>query len=257
MFIFFANPYFNTLQFHCSLIVLTSSLLLFFLLFLKSIFANCLDHFSNLPLLHASHVRPGGVARCSASLLDQVVSRSRSLSRVAQCVGKLRQGQTGDSKTVCFYQHPRKSHKNVIARSALAKLLPEVQVPLHSHLKGVGVPVCVFCGVLISPLHSATPLQAIKQTLSEVFAVYLSFATELEEQSKQLLEKLEQARGSLRGGDAESESELRGSPGTLSMAVGCFEKQIQNPKKSKVWEVFEERLLCTRQPGQLITHNLW
>lgn len=65
---------------------------------------------------------------------------------------------------------------------------------------------CVFCGVLVSPLHSATPLQAVKQTLSEVFAVYLSFATELEEQSKQLLEKLEQARGSLHGGDAESES---------------------------------------------------
>lgn len=36
-------------------------------------------------------------------------------------------------------------------------------------------------------------LQAVKQDLSEVFAVYLSFATELEEQSKQLLEKLEEA----------------------------------------------------------------
>lgn len=69
---------------------------------------------------------------------------------------------------------------------------------------------CVwFRGVLVSPLHSATPLQAVKQNLSEVFAVYLSFATELEEQSKQLLEKLEQARGSLHGGDADSESELR------------------------------------------------
>lgn len=84
--------------------------------------------------------------------------------------------------------------------------------------------VCVFCAVLISPLHSATPLQAIKQTLSEVFAVYLSFATELEEQSKQLLEKLEQARGSLRGGDAESESELGGSPGTLSMWLSAVSR---------------------------------
>lgn len=53
-------------------------------------------------------------------------------------------------------------------------------------------------------LHGASLWQAVKQTLSEVFAVYLSFATELEEQSKQLLEKLEQARGSLRGGDVES-----------------------------------------------------
>lgn len=35
--------------------------------------------------------------------------------------------------------------------------------------------------------------QAVKQDLSEVFAVYLSFATELEDQIKQLLEKLEEA----------------------------------------------------------------
>lgn len=35
--------------------------------------------------------------------------------------------------------------------------------------------------------------QAVKQDLSEVFAAYLSFATELEEQSKQLLKKLEEA----------------------------------------------------------------
>lgn len=35
--------------------------------------------------------------------------------------------------------------------------------------------------------------QAVKQDLSEVFAVYLSFATELEDQSKKLLEKLEEA----------------------------------------------------------------
>lgn len=35
--------------------------------------------------------------------------------------------------------------------------------------------------------------QAVKQDLSEVFAVYLSFATELEGQSQQLLERLEEA----------------------------------------------------------------
>lgn len=177
---------------------------------------------------------------------------------MAQCVGKLRQGQTGDSKTVCFYQHPRKTHKNVISRSALAKLLPEVQVPLHSHFtKGLlCLCVCVFCGVLVSPLHSATPLQAVKQTLSEVFAVYLSFATELEEQSKQLLEKLEQARGSLHGGDAESESVSQSSEARLTGNSVDGWKQIQNPKKSKVWEIFKESLLCTRQPGQLITNNL-
>lgn len=49
--------------------------------------------------------------------------------------------------------------------------------------------------------------QAVKQDLSEVFAVYLSFATELEEQSRQLLEKLEQASCSLHsqyGGEVQS-----------------------------------------------------
>lgn len=39
----------------------------------------------------------------------------------------------------------------------------------------------------------------MKHDLSELFAVYVSFATELEEQSKQLLEKVEQANSSLNG----------------------------------------------------------
>ena len=41
--------------------------------------------------------------------------------------------------------------------------------------------------------------QAVKQDLSEIFAVYLSFATELEEQRKQLLKKVEQASCSPNG----------------------------------------------------------
>lgn len=40
--------------------------------------------------------------------------------------------------------------------------------------------------------------QALKQDLSEVFAVYLSLATELEDQNKKLLEKV-QGASSLRG----------------------------------------------------------
>lgn len=40
---------------------------------------------------------------------------------------------------------------------------------------------------------SCVSAQAVKQDLSEVFAVYLSLATELEDQSKKLLEKLEEA----------------------------------------------------------------
>lgn len=50
------------------------------------------------------------------------------------------------------------------------------------------------------------PAQAVKQDLSEVFAAYLSFATELEEQSKQLLKKLEEA----------------------SYLHGCYEDKVQS-----------------------------
>ena len=39
----------------------------------------------------------------------------------------------------------------------------------------------------------------MRKDLSEVSAVYMSFATELEEQSKQLLEKVKQASSSLNG----------------------------------------------------------
>ncbi|XP_051264617.1 kinesin-like protein KIF25 [Dicentrarchus labrax] len=85
--------------------------------------------------------------------------------RLAECLGKLRREQEEETKALNHHQHQRNAQK--ITRSALAKLLPEVQ--------------------------------AVKQDLSEVFAVYLSFATELEEQSKQLLEKVGQASCSLNG----------------------------------------------------------
>lgn len=48
-------------------------------------------------------------------------------------------------------------------------------------------------------LLSVCLVQAVKQDLSEVFAVYVSFATELEEQSKHLLGKVVQASSSLNG----------------------------------------------------------
>ncbi|XP_070782499.1 kinesin-like protein KIF25 [Enoplosus armatus] len=84
--------------------------------------------------------------------------------RLAECLGKLRRDHDEETKAL-NHQHQRNAQK--ITRSALANLLSEVQ--------------------------------AVKQDLSEVFAVYLSFATELEEQSKQLLEKVEQASCSLNG----------------------------------------------------------
>ncbi|KAM9339655.1 kinesin-like protein KIF25 [Symphorus nematophorus] len=86
--------------------------------------------------------------------------------RLAECLGKLRRDQEEETKTLSHDEKPQRNAQ-MITRSALAKLLPEVQ--------------------------------AVKQDLSEVFAVYLSFATELEEQSKQLLEKVQQASCSLNG----------------------------------------------------------
>ncbi|XP_038583196.1 kinesin-like protein KIF25 [Micropterus salmoides] len=85
--------------------------------------------------------------------------------RLAECLGKHRRDHEEETKALNHHQLQRNAQRTT--RSALAKLLFEVQ--------------------------------AVKQGLSEVFAVYLTFATELEEQSKQLLEKVEQASCSLNG----------------------------------------------------------
>ncbi|XP_039982090.1 kinesin-like protein KIF25 isoform X2 [Xiphias gladius] len=85
--------------------------------------------------------------------------------RLAQCLGKQRLDHEQETKALNHHQHQRDAQN--ITRSALAKLLSGVQ--------------------------------ALRQDLSEVFAVYMSFATELEEQSKQLLEKVAQAKSSLNG----------------------------------------------------------
>ncbi|XP_022626146.1 kinesin-like protein KIF25 isoform X1 [Seriola dumerili] len=83
--------------------------------------------------------------------------------RLAECLGKLRREREEEIKALNHHQHQRDAQN--ITRSALTKLLSEVQ--------------------------------AVKQDLSEVFAVYVSFATELEEQSKQLMGKVEQVSSSL------------------------------------------------------------
>ncbi|XP_074541745.1 kinesin-like protein KIF25 [Halichoeres trimaculatus] len=79
--------------------------------------------------------------------------------RLAECLSKLRREPEEEVKALTLPQHQRDTQK--ITRSALSKLLSGVQV--------------------------------VKQELSELFAVYLSFATELEEKSKQLLEKVDKA----------------------------------------------------------------
>ncbi|KAG8011311.1 Kinesin-like protein KIF25, partial [Nibea albiflora] len=109
--------------------------------------------------------------------------------RLAECLGKLRRDQEEDTKeetkALSHHEHERSAQK--ITRSALAKLLPEVQ--------------------------------AVKQDLSEVFAVYLSFATELEEQSKQLLEKVEQAGRCLNGHRGDEAEDLQAQVEALQRSL--------------------------------------
>ncbi|AWP20056.1 Kinesin-like protein [Scophthalmus maximus] len=85
--------------------------------------------------------------------------------RLAECLGKLRQDHEEESRALNHHRH--QSDAQNITRSSLATLLSDVQ--------------------------------ALKQDLSEVVAVYVSFSTELEEQSKTLLKKVAQASSPLNG----------------------------------------------------------
>ncbi|XP_020488500.2 kinesin-like protein KIF25 [Labrus bergylta] len=110
--------------------------------------------------------------------------------RLAECLGKLRRESEEESKALTQLQHQRNAQK--ITRSALAKLLSGVQ--------------------------------AVKQELSEIFAVYLSFATELEEKSKQLLEKVGQASCPLNG--------HRGDNGqNLQAHVAALERSLEEERE--------------------------
>ncbi|KAK2856217.1 hypothetical protein Q5P01_004952 [Channa striata] len=95
--------------------------------------------------------------------------------RLAECLGKLHLGHEEKTKALAHHQHHRNAEK--ITQSALTKLLSEVQ--------------------------------ALKQDLSEVFAVYVSFANELEEQSKQLLKKVDQASLTLRDHNGDEVHDLQ------------------------------------------------
>ncbi|XP_030261933.1 kinesin-like protein KIF25 [Sparus aurata] len=105
--------------------------------------------------------------------------------RLAECLGKLRRDLEEEPKDLNHHQHQKNAQR--ITRSALTKLLHEVQ--------------------------------AVKQDLSEVFAVYLSFATELEEQSKQLLKKVEQASCSLNGHRADEVQNLQAHVAALEHSL--------------------------------------
>ncbi|XP_040920532.1 kinesin-like protein KIF25 [Toxotes jaculatrix] len=105
--------------------------------------------------------------------------------RLAECLGKLRRDHEGETKALNHHQH--QSDAQNITRTALASLLTEVQ--------------------------------AVKQDLSEVCAVYMSFATDLEEQSKQLLKKVKQASSSLNGHRGDEVQNLQDRVAALERAL--------------------------------------
>ncbi|KAJ4928953.1 hypothetical protein JOQ06_004575 [Pogonophryne albipinna] len=105
--------------------------------------------------------------------------------RLAECLGKLRRDHEKETKALKHHLQQRNAQK--ITHSALAKLLSEVQ--------------------------------AVKQDLSELFAVYLSFSTELEEQSKQLLDKVQQASCSLKGDCGEEAQDLQAVVSALERSL--------------------------------------
>ncbi|CAK6961930.1 kinesin-like protein KIF25 [Scomber scombrus] len=105
--------------------------------------------------------------------------------RLAECLGKLRRDHEEGTRARNHHQHQREAQE--ITRATLTKLLSGVQ--------------------------------AVKQDLSEVFAVYLSFATELEEQSKQLLEKVGQASLTRNGHCADEVQDLQARVAALERSL--------------------------------------
>ncbi|KAL3052482.1 hypothetical protein OYC64_005097 [Pagothenia borchgrevinki] len=110
--------------------------------------------------------------------------------RLAECLGKLRRDHEKETKALKHHLQQRNAQK--ITQSALAKLLSEVQ--------------------------------AVKQDLSELFAVYLSFSTELEEQSKQLLDKVQQASCSLKGDRGDEVQDLQA-------VVSALERSLEDERE--------------------------
>ncbi|XP_033998945.1 kinesin-like protein KIF25 [Trematomus bernacchii] len=105
--------------------------------------------------------------------------------RLSECLGKLRRDHEKETKALKHHLQQRNAQK--ITQSALAKLLSEVQ--------------------------------AVKQDFSELFAVYLSFSTELEEQSKQLLDKVQQASCSLKGDRGDEVQDLQAVVSALERSL--------------------------------------
>ncbi|XP_060948103.1 kinesin-like protein KIF25 [Limanda limanda] len=111
--------------------------------------------------------------------------------RLADCLVKLRHDHEEETRALNHHhQHQREAQNET--RAGLTKLLSGVQ--------------------------------EVKQDLSEVFGVYVSFAAELEEQSKQLLEKVEQASSSTKGQSGDEVQDLQAR-------VAALERSLEEEKE--------------------------
>ncbi|XP_036406437.1 kinesin-like protein KIF25 [Megalops cyprinoides] len=121
--------------------------------------------------------------------------------RLAECLGKLRRDHEDVAEAQKRCQHQKNITKST--QTALAKLLSEVQV--------------------------------LKQDLRDVFAVYVGFATELEGQSKQLLERVVSATSAVQGDGEDVQA--------LQAKVEALERSLQEEKERCRTERLRRKLL--------------
>ncbi|XP_072218695.1 kinesin-like protein KIF25 [Leuresthes tenuis] len=131
---------------------------------------------------HQVHLLEHKLRRKEERILELETENAILHLRLAECLGKLRRNHEADSKA-----ESRRLLKRNISQSALVKL--------HSQV------------------------QAVKQDLSEVFAAYVSFASEFEEQSKLLLEKVEQATSCLNGRHGDELQDLQARVAALEHSL--------------------------------------
>ncbi|XP_061098642.1 kinesin-like protein KIF25 [Conger conger] len=121
--------------------------------------------------------------------------------RLAECLGKLRRDNEDVLQAKKYHQHHKHMQKNT--QTALAKLLSELQV--------------------------------LKQDLRDVFAVYVSCATELEEQSRELQERVGSASCGPQGDTGEVQA--------LQAQVDALQRSLQEEKERCKAERLRRKLL--------------
>ncbi|CAG5928029.1 unnamed protein product [Menidia menidia] len=166
---------------------------------------------------HQVHLLEHKLRRKEERILELETENAILHLKLAECLGKLRQDHDADTRAETHHHTNKK-----ISLSALLKL--------HSQV------------------------QAVKQDLREVFAVCVSFASELKEQSKLLLEKVEQATSSLNGHQG---NELQGKcnhvePRVKDVApslspIETFSPDLQAQVAALERSLEEERERCTAE----------